>query len=42
MKNEDVKKHIDSEFQKVACFVEEVVKRDDGVNKILEIEKTFL
>ena len=32
MKNEDVKRLIDSEFLKVICFVEEVVKRGDAVN----------
>ena len=42
MKNEDVIKHINSEFCKIVCFIEEVVKCDIAVSKIIEIEKTFL
>lgn len=42
MKNENVIKHINSEFHKVACFVEEVLKHDDAVNKIIGMENTFL
>ena len=38
---DQVKKKL-GEFHKVACFVEEVLKHDDAVNKIIEMENTFL
>lgn len=41
-RNEEAMEQIISQFHKVVAFAEEVVKGDDPVNKILEIEKTLL